>query len=158
MSDVIGTSQCRDVPMYLPHILNVMGKINPAKPSNSLQGTYMGLRYVCSTDLDLTTTNSPSTWGESVRQGHDVCSCNQSWPTFLLNESLTSIIPSQLHYSHFRKSWKWFQKKIVESMQSKKSGICESCFIMVVKPGSTDCQHRRYQTGISKRTACHITT
>lgn len=77
MSDVIGTSQCSDVPMQLPHILNAMHKMNPAKPFNNLQGICMGPRHVCSTDLDTTITNYPPIWGESVRQGHDVCSCNQ---------------------------------------------------------------------------------
>lgn len=51
----------------LPHILNAMDEINSEKSFNNLQGTYMGLRHVCSTDLGITTISSPPTWGESVR-------------------------------------------------------------------------------------------
>lgn len=82
----------------LPHILNVMDKINPVKCFNNLQCLYTGLRHVCSTDRGVTTINALPIWGESVRQGHNVCSCNQSWQTFLLNErlSLQSLFPSYI--------------------------------------------------------------
>lgn len=41
MSDVTGTSQFR----CLPHILNAIDTINPAKPFNNLQGIDMCLRH-----------------------------------------------------------------------------------------------------------------
>lgn len=147
----------------LPHILNAMYEINPEKPFNNLQGMYMGLRHVCSTDLGITTVNSPPTWGESVRQGHDTCSCNQSWLTFLLNESLSlqSSLPSySTHISAspekgFRKN---SRKHAIKKVRDMWKLLYHGGNAWV--PGNTECKRGRwgYQAGVSKRTACHATS